>query len=37
MACRILISQPEIEPRPLAVKVWSSNHWTIREIPTLPF
>ena len=25
--------QPGIEPRPLAVKAWSPNHWTTREFP----
>ena len=29
---RVLGPQPEIEPVPLAVKVWSLNHWTIREV-----
>ena len=32
VACRILISQPGIEPMSLAVKVQSLNHWTSREI-----
>ena len=32
-ACRILVPQPGIEPRPLAVKVPSPNHWTAREVP----
>ena len=33
--CRILVHQPEIEPRPSVVKVWSPNHWTTREFPFL--
>ena len=32
-ACGILVPQPEIEPRTLAVKVPSPNHWTAREFP----
>ena len=35
MACGILVPQPGIEPRPLAVKVKSPNHWTAREFPQL--
>ena len=31
MACGILVPQPGFEPRPLAVKAWSPNHWTARE------
>ena len=34
MACGIIIPQPGIEPGPLAVKVWSPNHWTARECPS---
>ena len=34
-ACRILVPQPEIEPRPLAMKAWSPHHWTAREFPWL--
>ena len=30
--CRILVPWSEIEPGPLAVKVWSPNHWTTRGI-----
>ena len=30
-ACRILVPQPGIEPRPLAVKAPGPNHWTARE------
>ena len=33
MACRILVPQPGIEPRPLAVRACSPNHWTTREFP----
>ena len=32
-ACGILVPLPGIEPVPPAVKVWSLNHWTTREIP----
>ena len=32
-ACGILVPQPGIERRPLAVKAWSPNHWTFREFP----
>ena len=31
--CRILVPWPGIEPMPPAVEVWSSNHWTAREVP----
>ena len=30
---RDLSPQPGIEPRPPAVEVQSSNHWTAREVP----
>ena len=30
-ACVVLVSQPEIEPRPSAVKAHSTNLWTARE------
>ena len=36
-ACRILVPQPEIKPGPSAVKAWSPNHWTSREVPQLQF
>ena len=36
-ACGILVPQPGIAPRPLAVKAQSSNHWTTREFPWLFF
>ena len=29
MPCGILVPRPGIEPRPLAVKAWSLNHWTM--------
>ena len=32
-ACGTLVPQPEIEPRPSAVRVQSPNHWTAREFP----
>ena len=28
---------PGIKPRPLALAVWSLNHWTTREIPVVSF
>ena len=31
--CRILVPQSGIEPRPLAVKAQSPNHWIARELP----
>ena len=31
MASGILVPRPGIEPRPLAVKLWSPNHWTGRD------
>ena len=33
VACRILVPRPGTEPRPVAVKAPSPNHWTAREIP----
>ena len=35
MACEILILQLGIKPGPLAVRVWSPNHWTAREFSDL--
>ena len=35
--CRILDPRSGIEPVPPAVEVWSSNHWTAREVPTAVF
>ena len=32
-ACGILVPWPGIEPRPLAVKSLSPNHWNAREFP----
>ena len=32
-ACRSLVPQPGVGPRPPAVEVWSSNPWTTREVP----
>ena len=32
-ACRILVPQPGIEPRPLAVKAQGPNHWAARDFP----
>ena len=29
----ILVPQPEIQPRPLAVRTQSPNYWTTREFP----
>ena len=37
MTCRILVPQPRTELVSLAVKAWSSNHWTAREFPNLKF
>ena len=33
MAFRILVPQPGIKSGPTAVKPWSPNHWTIKELP----
>ena len=30
--CRILVSQPGIEPSPPALEVKNLNHWTAREV-----
>ena len=32
-ACGILVSQPRTEPTPSAVRAWSPNHWTTRQVP----
>ena len=37
MVCGILVPQPRSEPRPLAVRMWSPNHWTTRESPLRMF
>ena len=33
VACGVLVPQPGIEPRPLAVKAWSSTYWTTSGFP----
>ena len=30
----IVVPRPGIEPMSLAVKAWSLNHWTSKDIPT---
>ena len=35
VACGILVPQPGIKSRVLAVKEWSPNHWTAREFPSV--
>ena len=35
--CAVLVPWTRIEPRPLAVKAWSPNHWTTRELLLCPF
>ena len=35
--CRILVPSPGTEPVPLAVKVWSPNHWAATEFPVFGF
>ena len=35
MAYWILVPQPRMEPRPLAVKAWSFNRWTTRKSPEI--
>ena len=37
MASRILVPQLGFEPIPLVLGVWSLNHWTTREVPTVIF
>ena len=32
-ACGVLVPQPEMEPAPPAVDVWSLNQWVTRKIP----
>ena len=32
-ACGILVPWPGIEPKPPALKGWSFNHWTTKEVP----
>ena len=36
-ACWILVPWPGIKPAPPAVKAWSLNHWTTRELPLFTF
>ena len=36
MACGILVPQEGIKPAAPALKVWSLNHWTAREVPRDP-
>ena len=36
-ACGILVPPPGIEPGPLAVTMWSPNHWITREFPIFSF
>ena len=31
--CKILVSQPGIEPMPPAMEAWRLNCWTAREVP----
>ena len=39
IACKMCIlgPQPGIEPGPLAMKAWSLNHWTAREVPLVSY
>ena len=37
VACEILVSRPEIESMHPAVKAWSLNHWSTREVPVFTF
>ena len=37
VAFRTLVLQPGIKPRPLAVRLWSPNHWTTRKFPWFLF
>ena len=32
MACRILISQPGIKPKPTAMEAWNLNLWATGEV-----
>ena len=36
-ACGIFVPRPGIEPRPMAVKASSPNHWTAREFQRIPY
>ena len=37
ISCRIPAPRPGIEPMPLALELWSSNHWRAREVSIIPF
>ena len=37
VACRILVSQPGIQPAPPAVETRWPNHWTTKEVPSIIF
>ena len=32
---KILVFQPGIELMPMALKAWSPNYWTAREVPKM--
>ena len=36
-ACEILVPRPRIESVPPAVRAWSLNHWSTREVPVFTF
>ena len=35
MACGVLVPHGGTEPMPSAVKAWSPDHWTTRDVPAL--
>ena len=35
VVCRTLVPQPGIEPMLPALRTWSLNHWTTRDVPTI--
>ena len=37
VTCGIVVPRSGIEPMPLALEVLSLNHWTAREVPTIPY
>ena len=37
VACKILVSQPGIEPVLPAVEAQSPSHWTVRAVPLVAF
>ena len=37
VACGILVLHLGAEPAPLALEVWSLNHWIAREVPCFVF